>query len=76
MAKKKTKKNIKLSDNYELTQKVIAIPKEEKEDLKAVRGKLYNPIGNAELYESIIALEQRIDRIVMAIGKSKSVRGL
>ena len=44
--------------------------------VESVKGKLYNPIGNAELYERIIALEQRLGRIVTAISKAKSVKGL
>ncbi len=48
----------------------------EENALKTVRGKLYNPEGNTELYKRIIALEQRINRIVFAIDKSRSVRGL
>ncbi len=83
MAKKKTKKNIKLSDNYELTQKVVAIPKEEKEVEKkesievrhqALITKMLLRMNEQD--NSIKGLMQRIDRIVAALDKSKSVRGL
>ncbi len=76
---KKTKKKSK-PEIAKVAKKVLAerkIKREPaKEDLEAVRGKLYNPQGNPELYERVVALEQRIDRIVIAISKAKSVKGL
>lgn len=70
MSKKKAKKakKAKLSDNYELTQKVI----ETKPVL--VTDKIES--GLALLERRAEQIEQRIDRIVDALGKSKPVRGL
>ncbi len=84
MAKKKVKKAKKVKKD----SKYAVIAESQAEELvetaegftekqvESVKGKSYNPIGNAELYERIIALEQRLGRIVTAIGKAKSVKGL
>ena len=60
----KAKKKVKLSDNYELTQKLVKVE-------PACVG-----MSSFDLEKRIITLEQRIDRIVAAIGKAKSVKGL
>ena len=46
---------------------------EEKEEVK---GKLYNPIGNAELVERITRLEWRVDSIIEKHDSCKSLKGI
>ncbi len=75
MAKKKVKKK-KLSDNYELTQKLIKV---EKPDviLKIKEDEWRMAIDSVIVFEKkVVDLNQRIDRIVVAHTKCKSLKGL
>ena len=75
MAKKKVKKK-KLSDNYELTQKLIKV---EKPDviLKIKEDEWRMAIDSVIVFEKrVLKLEQRIDNIVAAHERCKSLKGL
>ena len=74
MAKKvkKTKKDILVVPELPKTVKKLLAENENdiREDIKFALTKI------KDVSRAIIALEQRIDRIVTAIGKAKSVKGL